>query len=476
MKKWLILVLLLVVGLRIPSLFEPNHYGDEDIYLTLGQALRKGEVFYRDIHDNKPPLLYVVAAIAGGVPGFRLILMGWSLVNTWLIYKLGRAMKLGGRASLLAATIFGVLSSIRLTEGNVANGELFMIVPATAAVLLLWQKKSTLWVGILFSVAFLFKVPIAFDMVAIGLWWLLDESKSMQMIIKKLLSRDLWFWMVGFCAPIVLSIVYYHAVGAGQIYVKAALMQNVGYVSSWGGEASKPIYQSGLLWRGIGWMSLMVLIWWQRSKLGRRFSLGAFWFGGAIFGALLSGRPYPHYMIEAIPPLALMVGVLWADFEWKKLGYLVGMVVLVVGGLFYYKFWYYPTMTYYANFISYASGKKDLGMYRAYFGEGVNRNYAIARYIKIRTTRDEKIFVLGSEPSIYSLSNRLPVGRFSVMYHIADFRGEDETLVALNLMNPGYIVTFVGQGNEFGKIWGLINANYQIVERIDDGVIWRRRI
>src|SRR3989344_3742093 len=57
------------VVLRITSWFEPYWYGDEGIYLVLGQALRRGLVFYRDIHDNKPPLLYLLAAVAGGDSG-----------------------------------------------------------------------------------------------------------------------------------------------------------------------------------------------------------------------------------------------------------------------------------------------------------------------------------------------------------------------------------------------------------------------
>lgn len=44
-NEGLILILLLVAVLRIPGLFEPNRYADEDIYLTLGQGLRKGLVF-----------------------------------------------------------------------------------------------------------------------------------------------------------------------------------------------------------------------------------------------------------------------------------------------------------------------------------------------------------------------------------------------------------------------------------------------
>ncbi len=58
LNPFLLIIILLMILLRIPSLFEPYWYGDEGIYLTLGQAIRKGLLLYRDIHDNKPPLLY----------------------------------------------------------------------------------------------------------------------------------------------------------------------------------------------------------------------------------------------------------------------------------------------------------------------------------------------------------------------------------------------------------------------------------
>ncbi|HEX8932414.1 MAG TPA: hypothetical protein VF810_04620, partial [Patescibacteria group bacterium] len=46
--------------LRLPSLIEPDWYGDEGIYQTIGMALHKGSFLYTQIWDNKPPLLYLV--------------------------------------------------------------------------------------------------------------------------------------------------------------------------------------------------------------------------------------------------------------------------------------------------------------------------------------------------------------------------------------------------------------------------------
>ncbi len=86
--KLVIILAFLILILRLPSLFEPCWYGDEGIYLTLGQGVRQGQMLYRDIHDNKPPLLYLLAAVAGNVFWFRFILLLWMLATTLLFFKL----------------------------------------------------------------------------------------------------------------------------------------------------------------------------------------------------------------------------------------------------------------------------------------------------------------------------------------------------------------------------------------------------
>ena len=62
--NWLGILLFITLILRIPSFFEPYFYGDEMIYLSIGQGIRKGLDLYTQIFDNKPPLIYLTAAIA----------------------------------------------------------------------------------------------------------------------------------------------------------------------------------------------------------------------------------------------------------------------------------------------------------------------------------------------------------------------------------------------------------------------------
>src|SRR3990167_3767910 len=106
-QEWLIVVLVVVVILRIPTLFEPYWYGDEGIYLTLGQAVRQGLVLYRDIFDHKPPLLYWFAALAGNVFWFRFILLVWHGATVVLFWKLAKKLfETKEKATLLSTSLF----------------------------------------------------------------------------------------------------------------------------------------------------------------------------------------------------------------------------------------------------------------------------------------------------------------------------------------------------------------------------------
>ena len=489
-KKWiekneiLIAILLLVVVMRIPGLFEPNRYADEDIYLALGQGLRKGLVFYRDIHDNKPPLLYLMAALAGGVMWFRFILMAWNLVNVVFVWKLAEKFIKNKTGVWVTTLLFAVLSSIPLTEGNIANGEVFMIMPTTVAVWWLWMMEkrdgkknsglSYFLVGGLFSVAFLFKVPVLFELVMIMFWLVIYRARNWKGLWKRLFGREAWLVLIGFLAPVILSVIYYMTMGAGEPYVRSALGQNIGYLSSWEGD-SKPFYESGLFVRGMILVLSTVVIWLSRKRLGGRFGLVTLWFVGALFGTLLSGRPYPHYFIEIVPPGVLLLGMLMFEKKnWFKFLVGVGLLALTLWSVVAYKFWYYKSLPYYKNFVGYVLGQKNEEEYRRYWGDGVVRNYQVADYILRVTSREEKIFVWGTEPAIYVLSNRLPVGKYTVAYHILDFDASEETIDALLEEKPRIIVMMANEKKVFDQLNGILASSYALAKEIGDAHIYLR--
>lgn len=137
-NKFIVTLLFIVFILRIPSLFEPYWYGDEGIYLTLGLAIKKGFLLYRDIFDNKPPLIYLLAAVANGTMfWFRFLLMISVLATILFFHKLGRALQINDKSIKVSTVVFSLLTTIPFIEGNIANAEIFILLPTILAIYLL---------------------------------------------------------------------------------------------------------------------------------------------------------------------------------------------------------------------------------------------------------------------------------------------------------------------------------------------------
>ncbi len=107
----LLILLLLVIGLRLPNLFEPYWYGDEGIYLTIGAALRHGARLYVDIVDHKTPLIYYLAMVPSQF-WFRVLNLGWMLVTTVAFYHIALRLLCRVWPAAVAGLIFVALTSL----------------------------------------------------------------------------------------------------------------------------------------------------------------------------------------------------------------------------------------------------------------------------------------------------------------------------------------------------------------------------
>lgn len=487
--KPLLILLFLNIILYIPSLFEPVSYGDECIYLVLGNAFRKGLVFYRDIHDNKPPLLYLTAALGGGsLFWFRLISIITSLIHIDLVFNLIKKTTKSKYLPFFGGAIFSVL--LLIFEGRVANGEVFMAAAATLAVYLLLtrpEKNNFSWglvIGAIFSIGFLYKIPIAFDFVGIVLatFLLTIKSISKKSILSILKDKKLWGMIAGFSLPILLSIIYYTTKGAFTPYVRSALMQNIGYLSSWQGEGSE-------LFTRLKILTLLTIITFIARKIISKEMLFFFtWFTFSLFGALLSGRPYPHYLIESSPSIAILVALLIDKlFKLKSTVKMSNptdlLLPLVAVGLLifshnHYQFWRYPQLSYYQNFVNKLVGAKTNNEYVAYWGDRALENQKLAKFIKETTLPDDRIFVWGEASCTYALSNRLPPGRYMVNYHIFDFNGYEETLNAIDNKKPKLIIKMKDEERHWPELDLYLEENYlpMVSDQLEDRIFLLNRV
>lgn len=477
-KYWLALLFVFLL-LRVPSLFEPYWYGDEGIYLVLGQAIRKGIALYSQIHDNKPPTLYYLAALSQTVFGFRLLLMFFMAGTVYFFHKLSQLF-LSLKASKVATFIFLILTSIPLFEGSIANAEVFMLLPTILGVYILAKSKpnikNIIIAGLLLGFALTIKIPVILEFAFLCLWFLISDFTSLKKVFSNI--KNIIIFSCAFFLPITLCGIYFYFKGAFQPFLIASLLQNFGYLSSWSaGSHTASVASGGIINRFIFLLIAWLLIFVLKAKkiISQNFSFILFWFSATVFGVLLSGRPYPHYLIQLLPPLTLLIVSLF-NFKDKKAQFLSLFSILFFVFIFFkFKFYVYPVFRYYSNFYSYVINQKSLSDYRIFFGPQINDSYQVSDFIKANTDANDHIFVWGDDPSIYALTNRLPSSRYTVAYHIVDFNGYQATMDKIKIDLPKFIVYYPMSNRSFPDLDIFVRNYYFITEKIGNATILKLR-
>lgn len=478
--KAIFIILGVVLLLRIPSLFEPYWYGDEAIYLTLGEGIRRGLTLYKDIFDHKPQAIYLLAAIAGSLFWFKFILLLWHMTATALFWKLANLLLRNRKGVILATATFAVLTTIPLIEGNVVNSEILMLASTIGAFVILLQKKSytyklLLAAGLLFSVSILLKIPGILDVFAILTFWLFSSKK------KDLLQtiKRVFFIIAVILSPIALSAIYYWIRGDLQEYLSIVFFFNVTYLTLWNPEGFKttaPLAQQitnvNLLARTVILAAILLVLALFRKKIKKTILFMLLWFIFTMYSVLLSGRPYPHYLIQIVPSLSLLVAVVLYERSQQKLLPIPFFGILAVS-LVFYKFYYYPTFAYYQNFLEFISGTKTKEEYFRSFDPRTLRTYKLATFLNARTVKSDNVFIWGTAPEIYALSRRLPPGRFITSFHIKDLGAKKETINSLLASPPKYILVLKEEKEPFPELDAFLTKNYLKIDEIEGVEIWR---
>jgi len=474
---WILGILFFVVLLRLPSLFEPHWYGDEEIYLVLGQMMRRGAVLYRDIWDNKTPILYFIYALSPTLIWAKLSATVFVLGTVFGVYKLS------GR--LLSAALIGILLSLPILEGNIANAELYFTLPIIFGAILVYQKRSPFLIGLLAATAFLIKVPAVVDFVGLLLAFfvikLVDEYWSPVRDWERLLTDQIKFYLpilVGFFLPILLIFGYFFVNHALQNFLIAAFSQNASYVAVGSGALSKlsnPLFiKSIFLLAG----SVLVAMAYFKRLVAKELVLLSLWFGFSLFGALLSNRPYTHYLLQIVPP-TILLGV-YIISHWRRY-WSAGLILLAIfawlGKMFQGAFALEP-VSYYRNFFDYASERKSWEEYVNYFDARTVGVYQVANLIKEDTKPNEPIFVWGDMASIYVVADRPAATKFIQAHHLTTIDSKNYDLIIQRLLKyqPKYIVVTRPVQFPFQVLETLLMRNYKQVEVVGQMYVYKNTV
>ena len=529
----LVLLFALVVFLRIPSYFEPYWYGDESIYLTVGTALNQGKTLYRDIVDHKTPIIYYLARVPNQL-SFRILLTLWMFpVVAAFFYITTKVLKKKRLAWIATATLI-VATTLPTFEGLIPNGELFVLGFFLPGLALLYSvlhsaklqqypslkassfvrvhqlmalarctlnlKKQVILiaVGFLFGCAILTKVPAVFDvmaayvLVALFILGLKRTVSSRKLNLSRLIQLlVIYFWLtLGLLVPIVISVLYFTLLGAFNDYLTFGLLYNFHYTSTWVPTSTLPIATLFFSLKGklLILSIITVIALYLRKKLSSMFLFAITWTWWSAIAASLSNRPYPHYFIQVIPAVILLL-YLFIDtippiFQ-KRISQLktysiqsflftvtIGMLIFIniTLGLWSNR---YSTTKYYQRFLSLLNGSVTLASYQDSFDSLVADNRQAAKLIK--SDNPDEIFIWGTNPSLYAQTHTSPSNKFTVLFHVADLGLYQETVEAVVTNSPEFFIVMKNAEDVPAPLQRYLVNNYSPALNLEYMAVWQRR-
>jgi len=487
-RVWLFLLVITLLLRSYSFLFSVIDW-DESLYLLIAEAWSHGSIPYVEIWDQKPPGIYACYLVAKLV-GFGDMLLGIRVMSVlmvsasaFLLYKIaGRLLPSTGWFSIAPALLYIIFSLNN--QGLAANTEIFFIpfvLGGFYAVLRCidndWQfheQPGTLILsGLLVGIAFQIKYLVAFDLIALAaaivlLQWYHKKSKAILSVAK------IGALMVaGFIIPTIVVVLYFYYHGHLQDLLNATLSANVQHQAHGDFSIVKTAGKFYLQCRDqiLLWGSVVLVCWWLvwgkldgDKKMIALFLLG--WLILTVTSASLTRKFYPHYFLQALPPLCLFFFITFDQLlqavqrQTKRIVY--SLLVLFIGIVTVLPVLEDTLLTVYF--------RKIAG--NPYWGDS---SAEIADYIKNDLTGDDYIFVAGGQPIIYYLSKakiptRFPYPPFFLDDHFRFVSGidQDEEIKSILTKKPRFIITRKLDDNVFYQsLEPYLLQNYTEVNEVD---------
>lgn len=474
----LFFILFLIVILRFPSLFEPFWYGDEGIFAAVARNLNFGGVLYQTAWDNKPPMIYLTYAgifSAFGVSMFwlRFVTLVAVLATAGTIYEIAR-MTIGRQRALVAALVFGVLTSLRIIEGNLALTEIFMILPISVAMFAAIHRKfdliSLFIAGMLIGIASLYKQVGAFEAAALGIY-LFFTTKSIFEFIKKGFVLS-----VGFGIVYAATVVYFSSKGLLGEYIFGAYT----YYRIYLGESP----QHAAVINVVKYVAILAAVGYgfYKKLRGKKIEIGhlfLLWTAFSFLGSYFSGRTYGHYLVQATPAIALLaasvsrpkldrIRVVFAIFFFVPLMYLTSFLFsdfLTGGPVNQAKYW--------NNFISYATGGKTIDEYNDFFDGNVNTIMSLSDLLRANNGFGKSIYIWGDYPWLYAISDTKNPSRYVTSFHVFGVpNGPEEVSGQISQNPPQYIIKPQSSIGYFAELEKLLAKKYTSLAKVDSAEVF----
>lgn len=422
MSKLTLSIFVLIVLLRLPSLWTPIIDVDESQFAGFANTLLHGGLPYIDSIDTKPLGIYwffaAIFACCGhnNMIAVHAVTILWVGLTAWYLTRIGRALY-SERAGVLAALFYAIFSTCYIPKFIATSITLVMMLPLTMSIwhLIRWEERGKsidLWLaGLLVGLACLCKYQSGIVIVAVALYLLLFRPRRSLFAVLPFLAG---VFVIG--ALFVATLIHQ---GVWESFVFASLKGSIAYIAA---GRSTILFLTKLVLRGGSFVAATFLLWYfgvresvallrplfraqYSSERLRGTYLILLWFLLSFIPVSTGGRFFGHYFIQLLPPLCLLAAPQADQFltwltnaqpgrrrQWAYSLFLTGLLIP-------------PLVALGARLVA-----KEI--YEIIGEDYAERYQPIADYVRQHTTPRDTIFVWGFATPVYFFADRTPASRF----------------------------------------------------------------
>lgn len=485
----LFLLCLLPILLYLPAMGSPFER-DEGAYATIAQGILDGKVPYRDLFDNKPPLIYgwySLSFLVFGESVWAPRIVAAVLLSLTTLAVFGQAKLVMPRGvAYTAAGVFAVSTGLPWVALH-ANTEAYMLLPLVTSLIAFTlgiRSGGLAWfvlAGALGGLAVMTKQVAIWNVVALALvaasWHASDPST----VVARM--RPALCVLGGALASITLVMLPFVINGSADDLLYANLSYNWLYVGAL--STAERLLNAGyglLLFFGVaapvivaGTIGLFVI--WKQRRQQAYYAVAA-WAVGSAVGVATGGRFFPHYFLHLLPALAILSAIVFYDV-WRRGRHLsskpvlwvsIALVVISAG----------------TNLVLYSVPRQAEHVVASsvyHQNQWKEHGDDLGRFIESTTQPGDKIFNLGRESYLYFYADRQPPGRYFYDWAVNyDDRNFQQMLLDLKVTHPKYIIDSA-QAPLFEdydeshppELMEFIDSNYDYIGRVYFADVYRLR-
>ncbi len=488
LKRYLLFLipLILLVLLRIPSLFESYWYGDEAIYAAVADEFSQGKRLYAETWDHKPPLIFWVfypAAVIGWTGGFFLLRAFNLMLGVLTLFFIDKILKekIASTPRFIALLFLSFFLGSTLLEGNILNAEVIFMAFNTLAVLLFFHKRNFVLAGLLVFLSIITKVPgfVELAMVFVAFVVVYFKEKNISFIVGSIAKMA-----VGFIIPLVLMLVYFVMNGtlADFVYANATFnriysLHQSNYFDVFGKQLPNtylPLFSFASIF-----VFSTILYWKKRISAFAYISINLF--TAEVFASLLSAKNYAHYFLQILPGVTLLLALSLHNFRkiFKLLNLTIIFIILTLLIPSYLVFErggevavHAPPQEYYPYFIRGYLLDDESAKEKFWWGKADNVK-KVAQYLDNNYLEYSPAYIYTSKPWVIALSDRELTNKYVVWFHL-EYREEHLNEDMANMREAKMFM--LDKDNQLlESVAVLLNNEFERVDEFDNFDIYVRK-